>query len=73
MIGTPPSFAGTPKSARGDYDVLAEMLRAARLTGSVFLRCAGDRRVERPLGIAVHDHIIVGKDEHASLKALKLM
>jgi hypothetical protein len=38
MIGTPPSFAGTPKSARGDYDVLAEMLRAARLTGSVFLR-----------------------------------
>ena len=29
--------------------------------------------VARPLGIAVHDHIIVGKDGHASLKALKLM
>jgi DNA repair protein RadC len=27
----------------------------------------------RPLGIAVHDHLIVGKDGHASLKALKLM
>jgi DNA repair protein RadC len=25
------------------------------------------------LGIAVHDHLIVGKDGHASLKALKLM
>lgn len=37
MIGTPPSFAGTPESARDDYDVLAEMLRAVRLTGSVFL------------------------------------
>jgi DNA repair protein RadC len=29
--------------------------------------------VAKPLGIAVHDHIIVGKDGHASLKALKLM
>jgi RadC-like JAB domain len=29
--------------------------------------------VARPLGIAVHDHLIVGKDGHASLKALKLM
>src|SRR6266702_721214 len=29
--------------------------------------------VARPLGIAVHDHIIVGKEGHASLKALKLM
>jgi hypothetical protein len=26
-----------------------------------------------PLGIAVHDHIIVGKDRHASLRGLKLM
>ena len=26
-----------------------------------------------PLGISVHDHIIVGKNEHASLKGLKLM
>jgi hypothetical protein len=29
--------------------------------------------VARPLGIAVHDHIIVGKHRHASLKGLKLM
>src|ERR1700720_3566197 len=29
--------------------------------------------VALPLGIAVHDHLIVGKDGHASLKALKLM
>src|SRR5262249_1342882 len=29
--------------------------------------------VARPLGIALHDHLIVGKDGHASLKALKLM
>ena len=29
--------------------------------------------VAGPLGIAVHDHLIVGKDGHASLKAMKLM
>ena len=29
--------------------------------------------IARPLGNAVHDHLIVGKDGHASLKALKLM
>src|SRR6266571_2043752 len=29
--------------------------------------------IATPLGISVHDHIIVGKDRHASLKALKLM
>jgi DNA repair protein RadC len=27
----------------------------------------------RPFGIEVHDHIIVGKDGHASLKGLKLI
>lgn len=27
----------------------------------------------RPLGVAVHDHIIVGRDGHASLKGLKLI
>jgi len=32
-----------------------------------------DRRRGKPLGIAVHDHIIVGKDGHASLTALKLI
>jgi DNA repair protein RadC len=29
--------------------------------------------VASPLGIAVHDHIIVGKDGHASLKGLRLI
>ena len=29
--------------------------------------------VARPLGIAVHDHIIVGKEGHVSLKGLKLI
>ncbi len=29
--------------------------------------------VAKPLGIAVHDHIIVGKDGHASLKGMKLI
>jgi hypothetical protein len=28
--------------------------------------------VAKPLGIAMHDHIMVGKDGHASLKGLKL-
>jgi DNA repair protein RadC len=30
-------------------------------------------KAARPLGVAVHDHIIVGKDWHASLKGLKLI
>jgi DNA repair protein RadC len=29
--------------------------------------------VARPLGISVHDHLIVGKDGHASLKGLRLI
>jgi DNA repair protein RadC len=29
--------------------------------------------IARPLGISVHDHIIVGKHGHASLKGLKLI
>jgi DNA repair protein RadC len=29
--------------------------------------------VARPLGIAVHDRIVVGKDGHASLKAMRLI
>ncbi|MEW6453504.1 MAG: AraC family transcriptional regulator [Pseudomonadota bacterium] len=37
MTETPPSFAGTPGTPAGGYDVLSEMLRAVRLTGSVFL------------------------------------
>ena len=29
--------------------------------------------VAKPLGIAVHDHIIVGRDGHASFKGLRLI
>jgi DNA repair protein RadC len=29
--------------------------------------------IAKPLGVVVHDHIIVGRDGHASFKALKLM
>ena len=29
-------------------------------------------KVAKPLGIAVHDHIIVGRDGHANMKGLKL-
>ncbi len=29
--------------------------------------------VAKPLGIEVHDHIIVGRDGHASLRGLKLI
>jgi DNA repair protein RadC len=31
------------------------------------------REIAKPLGIAVHDHIIVGEDGHASPKELKLI
>ena len=29
--------------------------------------------IAKPLGISVHDHIVVGKEGHASLKGLKLI
>ena len=29
--------------------------------------------IAKPLGIALHDHIIIGKSGHASLRALKLI
>jgi len=29
--------------------------------------------IAQPLGINVHDHIIVGRDGHASLKGLRLI
>jgi DNA repair protein RadC len=31
------------------------------------------QEIAKPLGISVHDHIIVGKDGHASLKGLRLI
>jgi DNA repair protein RadC len=30
-------------------------------------------QIVTPLGISVHDHIIVGKNGHASLKGMKLI
>ena len=30
-------------------------------------------QIATPLGIAVHDHIIVGKNGHASMKGMKLI
>ena len=30
-------------------------------------------KIAKPLGIAVHDHIIVGKEGHASFKEMKLI
>jgi AraC-like DNA-binding protein len=45
MIGTPRSFAATPGNPSGD--VLAETLRALRLTGSVFLNA----RFSSPFGV----------------------
>jgi hypothetical protein len=32
-----------------------------------------DRRYRDPPGISVHDHIIVGKNGHASLKGMRLI
>jgi AraC family transcriptional regulator, alkane utilization regulator len=47
MSGRPRSFAGTPDLAVGHDDVLAEALRALRLTGSVFLNA----RFTEPFGV----------------------
>jgi DNA repair protein RadC len=29
--------------------------------------------IAKPLGIAIHDHIIVGRNRHATLKGLRLI
>jgi hypothetical protein len=47
MIETSPPFAGTRENARGSHDLLAEMLRAVRLNGAVFLNA----RFTAPFGI----------------------
>ncbi len=47
MIETPPSFAGAPEVSGVGFDVLTEMLRAVRLTGSVFLNA----RFTAPFGV----------------------
>lgn len=49
MTGTPPNIAATPRSALSSAapDVLAEVLRAMRLSGSVFM----DGRFTEPFGV----------------------
>jgi AraC family transcriptional regulator, alkane utilization regulator len=56
MTGTPASFAGTPNPASGGNDVLAEMLRTVRLTGSVFL----NGRFSHPFGVISPKHFDPG-------------
>jgi AraC-like DNA-binding protein len=63
MIGTPPSFAATPGPAQTGHDVLAEMLRAVRLTGSVFLRA----RFSAPFGVISPKRF----DEHLPMAHLR--
>lgn len=47
MIETPLSFAEAPRRPRAEHDVLGDMLRALRLTGSVFL----NGRFTAPFGV----------------------
>lgn len=63
MIGTPPSFAARPESDGAGHDVLAEMLRAVRLTGSVYLNA----RFTAPFGIVTSKHF----DEHTPMAHLR--
>src|SRR6187402_705014 len=51
MIETPQSFAATPELDRGG-DVLVEMLRSIRLSGSVFLSA----RLTEPFGLISPRH-----------------
>ena len=51
MIETPPSFAATPDIDRGD-DLLADMLRSIRLSGSVFLNAS----LTEPFGLISPKH-----------------
>jgi len=44
-----------------------------RTRGPVTAMTKATVRIATPLGISVHDHIIVGKNGHASLKGLKLI
>lgn len=47
MTGTPRSFAGTPATAADHADLLADLLRSLRLTGSVFMHA----RFSEPFGV----------------------
>jgi len=77
-----PSLAGADwlarRQTRAVFDALAAAGFAARAVGGAVRNALLDRPVvdidiATPLGISVHDHIIVGKNGHASLKGLKLI
>ncbi len=63
MIGTPPSFAGTPETAGSGNDLLTEALRAVRLTGSIFLNAC----FSAPFGIISPKHF----DERSPMAHLR--
>jgi AraC-like DNA-binding protein len=63
MIETPLSFAAAPERSSADHDVLAEMLRAVRLTGSVYLNAC----FTAPFGIVSPKHF----DEHTPMAHLR--
>jgi AraC family transcriptional regulator, alkane utilization regulator len=52
MIEPPPSVAATPDRDQAGHDVLTEMLRAVRLTGSVYLNAC----FTAPFGIVTPRH-----------------
>lgn len=56
MHGTAASFAAGAKAPQDGYDVLAEMLRAVRLTGSVFLNAS----FTAPFGVVSPKHYDAG-------------
>jgi len=82
QIGTVDPHAGL--SARGDqagagairhrhHPGAQSSLRRSDAVAGRYPDDPRDRRHRGPLGISVHDHIIVGKNGHASLKGLKLI
>ena len=64
---------GGRRSAAADPIDEIELLRCSPHADADIEMTKAIVEVARPLGIAVHDHLIVGKDGHASLKALKLI
>jgi len=68
MTGTPPSFAETPGSPAAEGpDALSDMLRAVRLTGSVFLSA----RFTAPFGVVspqrYHERMPMAHLRHISI------
>jgi AraC-like DNA-binding protein len=67
MTGTPPSFADAPEHSAHAPDVLSEMLRAVRLTGSVFF----SGRFSAPFGVVspkrYDEHIPMAHLRHISI------